>query len=204
MWVKKYFLLIFLIVFTFATYSSAITVQNRVSEAAGGGGACVTTTDACSGTDDGSYHVGKYSNAKYRATKFVKSGTETICQAVLRLSKTNSPIGNLTVYFYTHDAANDQPDTVVAGDCTSDTVAASSVGAGVGNISFSGTSCSLTDSTTYWIVLYNDTVDIGDYINWYYESGDCSTERIERSETGSGDTWNNESSTNSGEFELYK
>jgi hypothetical protein len=142
-------------------------------------------------------------NKDWYGCKFVATATKSICKVALYLKKSGTPTGNIIVYIYTHDAANDEPQAQVA-DAVSDSYAMASLTTSYQWIDFTfSTSPSITNTTTYWLVTYCD--QISDTNQVLCESTkDGTTERLEYSGDGSDNSWTNESTIRTLKYQLYE
>ena len=163
----------------------------------------VVQTPTEDGTTSGDVTVAAFSASKYRATKFVYTGTngKAICKVDLWLEFVGSSTHNYYCAIWGHDAGSDEPqDTDVQG--TSDVQDLSSIGGSEVQVSFefSTPTSGLTNSSTYWVVLYSSTADASNYVEWNTEASGT-TERTMYD--GDGDNWTLGSSTTTRKFKLY-
>jgi hypothetical protein len=95
----------------------------------------------------------------WRAVKFTAAGNYKICKAVMSLSRTGSPVGNLTASIYSHDSGGDKPDALVGS--ASSNVAKGDVPTTTTDVAFSDMVAQLTSNTTYWLILKSGAADDG-------------------------------------------
>jgi len=113
--------------------------------------ACTTSSDSELYTFEGSYD-GTLAGA-WEASKFTSTNAFTLTEYQIDICDAGADAGNVVISVYTHDAANDEPESEVAGtevsvamsafpDCTTYTAT---------NVALS-TPKALSASTVYWVV----------------------------------------------------
>jgi hypothetical protein len=151
------------------------------------------------GDYDDQFPAGSNGN-EYVGTKFVASSTTTICAIEVYIEKDNSPVGDTNACIYTHDAGEDDPDSAV--DC-SDSVNANTWPADGSPALFkyeTGLSAAITNTTTYWVVIFHDGDNTNNGDIW---RGDSATERTVKDADGLG-TWTLATATKTIAFNLYE
>lgn len=129
-------------------------------------------TDYSASTEQG-YPINRYGTADNTASKFVPNSGATLYSITLKF-KANSatPIpSNVTLKIFSHDAAENDPDAILAGpdtDATSDSVDISTI-PGLNattyvSYTFTGLTVPVVSGTTYWRVLYADAVNSTHYV----------------------------------------
>jgi len=169
---------------------------------------CTTAQDAETDADSLAYDFGKTSGDVWIATKFVAGNTDdgvatanyTACSAAVQLEPAVAGSGSETIRacIYSDDATDD-PNALI-GSC-SDTVTISSLSSGSNTVSFLNMSASLTDGTTYWLVLYTSGYHATNYVKWWSENSET-TAYITYDGNGSGD-WAEYSTSRSCKYTLY-
>ncbi len=163
---------------------------------------CTTTIQSETVASAGSHILGNdAASRQWNATKFVATETTTVCKVNLYLEKFGSPTFNIKVHIYSHDAGNDEPDTLIG--TSSDVINAATLTTSEAIYSFVNISASITNTTTYWVVVECVTVgDADNYGRWHHnETG--TTERVVRDADGLG-TWTLTSTTRTGKYVLFK
>jgi len=172
-----------------------------VAHPASGGEApsCDTVQQMEWGTPTGDADVGRVSITMFIATKFVATGTYTVCAADLMLSAVGSPTQSLTAAIYSHDAAEDDPDAIIVK--ASSPVDASTISGENQTVKFENISADITDGSTNWVVLTVDSYDASNYVDWEWWSS-SPIERAVRDDDGVG-TWGSLSTSRAMMYKLY-
>lgn len=168
------------------------------------GGTCTSTCtqdfdgSTCGNEDNGGstdyISLGVNNTNQWVASKFVAEDTVTICELKVQIFKNGSPTGTVTACIYSHDAGNDEPQSLV-GTC-SDARDADDMGLNYlsGWRTFAGLSAGITNGTTYWVLWHTSAIDSSNYLR-LGSSTSGTTERVEGSGDGTDDSWSNLSST---------
>lgn len=165
----------------------------------GGGGACNTSKDSQGGTINNNAPNDTY---LWIGWNFVAGSTYTLCKIDVRVTKNGTPpAGNATVAIYTNNSG--EPGTQVG--TGSDGVDVSTIGTDTDfNHTFSNLSASLTNGTTYWVVLKTPGPPSGsdDELRLHYSFTGVATHLVKLND-GMGGTWDSWTTHNQGIFISY-
>lgn len=194
---KKIILLVLLIPFLFGA-----SIQNQHAMVLARKNASTPTCDqsqfAEDAVADSSLHAAQYETSKYRASKFVYTGTngKQICIIRLWLNFTGSNSHTYYARLYT-DSGGD-PSSAIG---TSDVKELNAIGESEVAVDFTLTtpSSALANGTTYHVALYSATNDADDYASWFFND-EGTTEEQEYSQDGS--SWSTSSTDYTFKFEL--
>jgi hypothetical protein len=169
----------------------------------GGGAACSTSDESCTGSGDGNLGLGQFTGFAIFAAKFTSSGTDAICKITASTRDVNGdPDYNIRACIYTNNTTPDpdEPNTV-AGTC-SDWLSSGSFTASYVDVEFPNmNSGALSDATSYWVVLESsENADNANYYQWERVDS-CSVESIFRS--GDGASWTDVSQFRSAVYTVY-
>jgi hypothetical protein len=170
----------------------------------GGGETPITYTlqdeNSAARTSDSS--LAKNSGADWLAQKFTAGSSYTCTKIELPLFMTGSISGNVYVAIYSHDAGEDDPDTLVGGVSAAVSLSTLPVSGDGTWVSFTLSSgAALTSGSTYWIVVYTDNFgDTSNYVNW--ERISATDMVVKQSGTGTG-TWASYSTTRKNRYKTY-
>lgn len=173
------------------------------------GGIVVSSGDPCAGdcttetqSEEGEYVsngvLGRYADYAWYASKFTAASTYYVCKMNLNIWKNLSPTGNVTAYIYTDNA--DEPGTQI-GDA-SDPIVASGLGTTNASWAMATNICaSVSNGVSYWIVLYNDTIDANNYV----KPGQSDAGAVEHTmRSADGLSWIEATSDRTFKYEIYK
>lgn len=178
---------------------SAGPLQDKL-KALCGAAACSANDIACTSTAEELFLFGSESGTTWIASKFVATANSTICSIVVPLSK-NGTGQDVIGYIYSHDGTWDEPETLVG--TGSVTIGAASIGGTVADITLTGVSAEITNTTVYWLVLKAGGADGTNNLNWHRGGyNECTTYRTMISSNGT--SWNATSTSRSGRFQLKK
>lgn len=107
-----------------------------------------TQREQQAGTTVNYYEVSDGTYSKI-ATPFVATATYTYTKGVIRQAKVGSPVVNLTLEVWSDSAGS--PGSI--NGTGSGTIAASSLGTSEADVTYTGLSASITNTTTYWQVI---------------------------------------------------
>jgi hypothetical protein len=108
-----------------------------------------------------------------RAQSFVAGKTGSISRIRLKLAKSGSPTDNIVCSVFTHNSGGNYPDTLIADADNSFSGNALSTTQTVYEFNFGNGTVSLTEGTTYWIVISRSGAT--DATNYYLWQGDTVT-----------------------------
>lgn len=165
---------------------------------AGGGASCTTAQLGYTAASDGTLGLAAFTSTLWKASYFVADGTYTVCAMDFYLEAVGSPTQTLVACIYSHDGANNEPDTVV-GSC-SDGVDSTGLPGTETVVSFPNMSASITNAGSYWAVIYADAADASNNISVHRRSG--ATPRIAYDDDGL-NTWSIESTGVVLKMQLY-
>ena len=113
-----------------------------------------------------SEQIGDISERQWVATKFVAADDANICTVAGKLqNKVGSPTGYLTLYIYSHDSANDCPDSQIGTGSDYLDVSTFSTSAYTW-YNFQHMDVDIINGTTYWLVGKTSFVDSSNYSSW--------------------------------------
>ena len=169
------------------------------------GGSCDTLKDSETGTSTGNAEVGRFGTNLWQASKFTAGSSYTVCGLTVQLTENGDLSGSgntITACIYSHDAGEDDPSTVV-GSC-SDAINMSTIDDGgvETEYTFSNVSAAITNTATYWVVLYSSGIDNTNYPTWQLTNA-ATVERTMKDGDGTG-TWAVQSANESGKYKLYE
>lgn len=154
------------------------------------------------GDTTGESVVGRLSYATKYASEFVYTGeTVTITRIVAYVSRVLNPTFNVSAYIYTDTGPSEEPDQVVG--TGSDAVAASTFGTDEGAVNFDNVSASLTNGTTYWVVLACSSYDADNHIKWLRASNGATMDLASGSGDAGSETWSKQGTTRTQKFSLW-
>ena len=151
------------------------------------------------GASAGPRFIGGDDPEVYVATEFVYTGTTTqICKVDTWNSYNGTQGYNYYLAFYSDDG---EPNVPITNGIAIVKFLDDSLGGDEVVVSWTFTTPpTLTNGVTYWLVMYTEQVDYGDYLEWHYESSGT-TEHIVKDGDGLG-TWTSQTTTSTCKFRL--
>lgn len=164
----------------------------------GGGGPCDTQQDSQTGTVNNWAPNSSYPWIGFNFTMDEAAGDYTLCKMTLRMRRTGTVSGNITLSIYTNDTG--EPGTLMS---TSDAIAASSVPTTEGDVVFTNLSAALVlTNVHYWGVLKTTVGDGLNFVETPYVFTGAGTSLVKLSDND-GATWDLWTDSNEVKFITY-
>jgi hypothetical protein len=184
---------------------SGVMLSGAGTVTAGGGCACATTRNSCTGDDGSSINFCYYAENISVAAQFTAAASKKICKASLRLKKDGDTGNNPTIKYciYSDDGGTPGKPNAIIGTC-SNTMNVNSLTTSFTDVMLTGMDVDITNGTLYHIVVTSSAQCTNNLIRWGFGTSDCPAGSNGPQTWGTiTPVWTNSTSNSNLEYTLY-